>query len=271
MDFDVLVIGAGLAGLVAARDLSRGGRTVRVLEARDRVGGRTLNADLGDGQVVEVGGQWVGPQQTALLELAAELDVPTFATYGFGDNLLEWDGRVRRYTRTIPRLNPMVLADVAQAQARTERMARTVPLEAPWRAARAERWDGQTLESWLRRNVRTEGARELMRLGVEAVFAADASELSLLHVLFYLHSGDGGTPSSERAAARSRTASSAAPSGCRSCSPWTSMSRSRHQCSASRRRRTASRCWPAGTPTAQRTSSSPCPRRSPGASTTSPP
>ena len=191
MDTDVLVLGAGLAGLVAARDLTRAGLRVRVLEARDRVGGRTLNADLGDGQVVEAGGQWVGPQQTALLALAGELGVETHATHGEGANLLEWKGRVRRYTGTIPRLNPLVLADVAQAQARTDRMARTVPLDAPWAAARSAEWDAQTLESWLRRNVRTAAARELLRLGVEAVWAADAGELSLLHALFYLHSGEG--------------------------------------------------------------------------------
>lgn len=190
-DVDVCVVGAGLAGLCAARDLVRGGASVRVLEARERVGGRTLNADIGDGKAVEVGGQWAGPQQTALLALARELGVATFTTYAEGVNLLEWRGSVRRYTGTIPRINPLVLADVAQAQARSDRMARAVPLEAPWTAAKAEQWDGQTLETWLRRNVRTRAARDLMRMGVEAVFAADASELSLLHALFYLHSGEG--------------------------------------------------------------------------------
>ena len=191
MDLDVVVIGAGLAGLTAARDLTAAGRRVVVLEARDRVGGRTLNADLGDGQVVEVGGQWVGPQQTALLALARELGVETFPTHADGENVLEWRGRVRRYTGTIPRLNPVVLADVAQAQLRTDRMARRVPLDAPWTALQARAWDGQTLETWLRRNVRTSSARELLRLGVEAVWAADPGELSLLHTLFYLRSGEG--------------------------------------------------------------------------------
>jgi len=186
-----VVVGAGLAGLTAARDLVAAGRSVAVLEARDRVGGRTLDADLGDGQVVEVGGQWVGPQQTALLALSRELDVATFATYEQGEHLLEWRSRVRRYTGTIPRLGPVVLADVAQAQLRTERMARTVPLDAPWAAPRALEWDATTMETWLRRNVRTAAARDLLRIGIEAVWAADAGELSLLHALFYLRSGEG--------------------------------------------------------------------------------
>jgi monoamine oxidase len=164
---------------------------VLVLEARDRVGGRTLNADLGDGQVLEVGGQWVGPHQAAVLDLARELGVGTFPTYDDGQRLIEWRGRVRRHSGSVPRLNPLALADVAQAQLRLDRMARRVPLEAPWTALDARRWDAQTFESWLRRNVRSPSARELLRLGVEAVWAADTGELSLLHVLFYLRSGDG--------------------------------------------------------------------------------
>ena len=191
MDADVLVVGAGLAGLTAALALQDAGRSVRVLEARDRVGGRTLNVDLGEGEVVEAGGQWVGPQQTALLALATRLQVPTFPTHVEGENLLAWRGGVRRYTGAVPRVSPLVLADVAQAQLRLDRMARRVPLEAPWAALDAVAWDGTTLEGWLRRHVRTTGGRALLRTGVEAVWAADAGELSLLHALFYLRSGGG--------------------------------------------------------------------------------
>jgi monoamine oxidase len=188
---DVAVVGAGLAGLVAARDLRRAGRSVVVLEARDRVGGRLLNADLGDGKVVEVGGQWAGPTQQRLLALARELGVETFPTHVEGENLIEWHSRLIRYRGSIPRINVPVLLDVAQAQARIDRMARSVPLDAPWMASKAELWDGQTFESWLRRNVATTGARELLRLMVEAVWAAHAADVSLLHLLFYTHSAGG--------------------------------------------------------------------------------
>jgi monoamine oxidase len=185
---DVAVIGAGLAGLVAARDLRRGGRSVVVLEARDRVGGRLLNADIGDGKVVEVGGQWAGPTQKRVLALARELGIETFPTHTHGENVIEWHSRLVRYRGAIPRINAAVLVDVAQAQARIDRMARRVPLDAPWLAPKAELWDSQTFETWLRRNVATSGAREIFRLGIEAVWAADAADVSLLHVLFYTHS-----------------------------------------------------------------------------------
>jgi monoamine oxidase len=187
-DVDVVVVGAGLAGLVAARTVAAAGASVIVLEARDRVGGRVLNEEIGDGQVVEVGGQWIGPTQDRLAALAGELGIETFPTHAEGENVIEYGGRLRRYSGAIPRLNPAVLLDVEQAQRRLDRLARTVPLHAPWEAPHATRLDGQTVATWLRRNLATSGGRMLLELGIEAVWAAQPEELSLLHLLFYIHS-----------------------------------------------------------------------------------
>jgi monoamine oxidase len=187
-DADVVVVGAGLAGLVAARDLIAAGRSVSVVEARDRVGGRLLNAELGDGNVVEVGGQWVGPTQHRALALGRELGVATFPTHAEGDNVVELGGRLRRYRGAIPRINPAVLVDIGQAQFRLDRMARTVPPEAPWRAPHAQAWDAQTMWTWIRRNTATKAAQALLQLAVEAVWAAHPADVSLLHVLFYTRS-----------------------------------------------------------------------------------
>jgi monoamine oxidase len=185
---DVLVVGAGLAGLAAARDLTAAGRSVLVLEARDRVGGRIVSQDIGDGKIVEMGGQWAGPTQDRLYALAADLGVATFPTYDTGRKVLHFNGKRGTYTGAIPRINPLVLADVGRAQARLEALARKVPTDAPWAAARAERLDGQTFQSWLRRNTASRSARMLLALGVEAVFAAEPGDVSLLHVLVYSHS-----------------------------------------------------------------------------------
>jgi monoamine oxidase len=186
---DVLVVGAGFAGLIAARELAEAGRSVLVLEARDRVGGRVLNQDIGGGKIVEMGGQWAGPTQDRLLALAQELGVATFPTYDTGKKVLHFNGKRGTYSGTIPRISPLVLADIGQAQARLEAMARKVPTDAPWTAANAEKLDGQTFETWVRRNTASKSARMLLTLGAEAVFAAEPGDLSLLHVLFYSHSG----------------------------------------------------------------------------------
>ena len=191
LDTDVCVVGAGIAGLIAARDLVAAGRDVTVLEARDRVGGRVWNRSLGDGTVVELGGQWIGPTQLRMQRLVRDLGLETFPTYNDGEHVLRFGGKSSRYRGTIPRLSPVVLADMAQAQARFDRMAARVPLEIPWTAPRAQAWDGQTFESWIRRNTVTRGARELFTLFAEAVFAAEPSDFSLLHALFYTGSGGG--------------------------------------------------------------------------------
>src|SRR4051812_3864644 len=191
MDVDVVVVGAGLAGLAAARDVQAGGASVVVLEARERVGGRTLNEPIGDGKVVEVGGQWIGPTQHRIAALARELGVETFPTYSKGHKLIELDGRLRRYRGTIPRISPLVLADLGQLRFKLDRLARKVPLDAPWRAPGARRLDSQTYATWLRRNVYTRAGRAMVDLAVEAVYAAEPADLSLLHVLFYTRSAGG--------------------------------------------------------------------------------
>lgn len=203
IEADVAIAGAGLAGLVAARRIAATGARPLVLEARDRVGGRLLNEEIGDGKVVEVGGQWIGPTQERIAALAAELGVETFPTHDQGRHLIEMRGRlgsyegplsearlslVRDLARVVP---PLALADFEQARARLDRMAREVPLEEPWMAPKAASWDNQTFATWVGRNTHTEGARGLFELVTEAVWAAEPGDVSLLHVLFYTRSGSG--------------------------------------------------------------------------------
>ncbi|GAP54003.1 putrescine oxidase [Arthrobacter sp. Hiyo6] len=98
LDRDVVVVGAGPSGLTAARDLKKGGLSVAVLEARDRVGGRTWT-DTIDGALLEIGGQWVSPDQTALLELLDELGLETYSRYREGESVyIGADGKKTRYS-----------------------------------------------------------------------------------------------------------------------------------------------------------------------------
>jgi monoamine oxidase len=187
-DVDLVVVGAGLAGLAAAREAVAAGCSVLVLEARDRVGGRVLNEEIGGGQVVEVGGQWIGPTQERIAAVAREMGVDTFPTWNQGENVIEYGGRLGRYTGTIPTINPLVLVQVAWAQRRLNQLARRVPLEAPWGTPGAGRLDGQTAATWMRRNVPPGPARMLFELMIEAIWAAQPEDISLLHILFYIHS-----------------------------------------------------------------------------------
>ncbi len=192
IDTEVCVVGAGLAGLTAAHRLIDTGYDVVVVEARDRVGGRTHSRALDDGTVVDLGGQWIGPTQDRVLRLVADLGLSTFPTWTTGESLLGL-GRsdLVRYRGAVPELPKVVLADVGQTQFRLERLARTIPLDRPWEAKRADRLDAETLEGWIRRTARTGRGRDYFRVVSEAVFAADASSISLLHAAFYVRSGRG--------------------------------------------------------------------------------
>ena len=193
-DCDAIVVGAGLSGLAAARELERAGLDVRVLEARDRVGGRTLNHSVGERpeDVVELGGQWVGPTQLEAMALAGELGLETYPTYNEGKSVFENPaGRLSRYTGTIPRMNPLVLADYGRADARFKRMYKRVDPRAPWEAANAEALDNETFETWIRRSAKTRTAREALALGIRGVFSVEPADLSVLHALFYAASAGG--------------------------------------------------------------------------------
>jgi monoamine oxidase len=189
----VVVVGAGLAGLAAARRLVAEGQDVVVLEARDRVGGRTEGHVLSDGTPVELGGQWIGPTQNRMYDLVEELGLEPFRTHNDeGELLLDLGGRQTRLSSrrgATPRLGAFALADLAQGLARFTRLANRVSLTEPWATPDAEVLDGQTFETWIRRNLRTPTGRSYFRVVCEAVFAAESTDMSLLHALFYAHSG----------------------------------------------------------------------------------
>lgn len=188
---EVVVVGAGLAGLMAARTLVAAGIEALVIEARDRVGGRVYTRPAADGTPLDLGGQWLGPTQHRLAALARELDITTYKTYDTGNNVQYRDGQRHVYSGAIPTTDAIASADTIEAMLTLNMMAMRVPLASPWTAASAAEWDAQTVATWIAANVPSPGARALLTLGVQAVFSAEPRDLSLLHFLFYVHSAGG--------------------------------------------------------------------------------
>lgn len=188
MSVDVAIIGAGLAGLQTARRLAERSISFHIFEARDRVGGRTESHFSPGGTALDVGAQWIGGSHSRMKEIASELGVETHATYCEGNTIFHWNGRQSTYKGLVPKTNPFALVDFGQAQLRLDRLAKTVDLDAPWKNTHL---DQQTFASWIKKASFTQQGRHLLHLFTETVFAAEASDISLLHALYYTHSSGG--------------------------------------------------------------------------------
>jgi monoamine oxidase len=187
---DVIVVGAGFAGLAAAKALRAAGLEPLVVEARERVGGRTCPGSIA-GLTIDLGGMWVGPTQTVLDALAREYGVKTYPQYITGKSAIELNGKWRSSEGEDygALLSLPVKLDVAQVVYRLTALSDSINPDSPWTHPKADVFDAMTLQTWLDEHTHTAGAMSFMVSLIRAVFCAEPADLSFLFCLFYLRSG----------------------------------------------------------------------------------
>ncbi len=192
LEADVVVVGAGLAGLTTAIELEAEGRKVLVLEARTRVGGRLFGHKLGNGESVDLGGEYFGDKSFMIREVATSVGISSFETYDKGKRVALLDDQRVDYSGLFPRqLGVAGVLDFGQSMLRLESLAKTIPPGSPWLARRATEFDRMSFSSWMHSNVRSSRARQFMTTAIECVFCAAPEDLSMLHVLNYANASGG--------------------------------------------------------------------------------
>ncbi len=181
---DVVIVGAGAAGLTAANELKKAGLSVAVLEARDRVGGR-LWTDTIEGAMLEIGGQWISPDQTALIETVADLGLDTFSRYREGDSVYVGpDGTAHRFTGEMFPVSPETEAVITRLTERLDAMVAEIDPDRPWAHEKAAEWDSVSWDAWLRAQTDDdEAVRNLAFATGSAMLTKPTHAISLLESL----------------------------------------------------------------------------------------
>jgi monoamine oxidase len=191
---DVVVVGGGLAGLTAGRTLADSGLEPVVLEARNRVGGKTHSEHTDHGDVVEYGGQWVGADQERVKALVDEFGLDTRPQYHRGAVV----GRLRgeryvadTYEEMLRRLPGESSTELFEAFEEIDRCVEQIPRDAPQNAPRADEWDRTTLRTWSDRQFDTPEARAAFERMVPGIYTADPGEMSFLFFCYYARTAGG--------------------------------------------------------------------------------
>lgn len=189
---DVVVIGAGVTGLTIATDLQRAGHSVQVVEARDRIGGR-LRTETIDGARLELGGQWVSPDQEALLATLAELGLDTYERYRDGESVyVDADGTATRFIGDLFPTGAATQAEIEKLIAEFDALAGEIDAASPWSHPRAAELDAQSLSSWLAERSDDAEARSNVALYLaEAMLTKPAHSFSVLQAMLMAASAGG--------------------------------------------------------------------------------
>ncbi|WHX98224.1 flavin monoamine oxidase family protein [Neobacillus sp. DY30] len=184
---DVIIIGAGLSGLAAARTLKKNGNTVTVLEAQSRVGGRILSTII-KGSILDLGAQWVSPHQHRIQTLIKEFGLTTTPTYKQGTSLYSLLGKKKRGLGNKPPFSPLSLLDITLIEHTVKNMLKSIGPAKPWEVPLGQKLDSLTMETWLDKKMFSKYGKAFYRQVYEEGLCGRLSEVSVLDILWNIKS-----------------------------------------------------------------------------------
>lgn len=184
---DVIIIGGGISGLSAAKLLKESGQKVVVLEARDRVGGRTFTIRNSNVKYVDLGGAYVGPTQNRILRLSKELGLETYKVNEVEQIVYYRQGKSYPSRSSLPPTwNPFVYMDYNNLWRTLDDMGKEIPVDAPWKAPHAEEWDKITMQQLIDKICWTKAAKQFATIFVNVNVTSEPHEVSALWFLWYV-------------------------------------------------------------------------------------
>jgi monoamine oxidase len=180
---DVVVVGAGLAGLTAADELARAGRDVVVVEGRDRVGGRLHTTELA-GVPVDAGATWVAPTHTAVRDLLARLGGELVPQFHQGKGVISFGGK--RKVEGLTALAPWVMLDLTRVMKALQKLVDDLPASAPWEHPRAAEFDSLSFGEWLTAKHALQDTQKFMGMLCKVHWGAPLGDVSMFNVMRYV-------------------------------------------------------------------------------------
>nr|WP_249383682.1 flavin monoamine oxidase family protein [Mycobacterium sp. DBP42] len=187
---DVVIVGAGFAGLSAADRLVNMGASVLVVEGRDRVGGRSYTGEVA-GVKVDLGATWVAQRHTAIRDLMERLGCSLTPQFDEGVNVLWMAGQRQTYTGTLPTTGPVDVEDLGRIQMALNTLLETIDVNAAWRSPNAGQLDSISFGEWLDQQQAATSTRALMFIVTRVQWGCSPLDVSLLHVLRYIQAVGG--------------------------------------------------------------------------------